>query len=252
MKILIVEDEKLAAEKLERQLLEIEPGFEVLAKIDSIEDTVKWLSVHACDLIFLDIHLADGLSFKIFEHIELDTPIIFTTAYDQYAIKAFKLNSIDYILKPISKADLQQSLDKLKRFQNNSNLEKVDFKSLKESIKAENQDFQKRFIVYAADKIKSILTEEIAYFFAENKYVYLVTEDNQQYIVDYSLDKLESLLNPDFFFRINRQFLIHIKAIETMHSYPKGRVKIDLKPKSRLIPISSVEKSGDFKKWLNR
>jgi len=248
MKVIIIEDESYAAEKLERQLKTIDRNITILAKLESVEDAVDWLRNNSAELIFLDIHLGDALSFKIFEKVEVKTPIIFTTAYDQYAIQAFKLNSIDYLLKPVSKGDLQQALDKFS--ENQPNRQEVDYRQLLESL--QQPDFQKRFMVYTGDKIKTIPVEEVAYFFAEGKYCYLISTDKTEYLIDQTLDKLEALLNPDSFFRINRQFIVSLSSIDEMYTYPKGRVKMVLKPHNKKEAIVSVDRSPEFKKWLNR
>jgi DNA-binding LytR/AlgR family response regulator len=184
MNVLIIEDEKIAANNLETMLHQINANINVQSKIDSIEDSVKWLSNKTTELIFLDIHLADGLCFKIFEQIEIKTPVIFTTAYDQYAIRAFKVNSIDYLLKPIEIQQLEQSLKKFEELNQLQNIRTVDFDALinfyNKSIK-----YQERFIVRYAQKIKSIKTDDIAYFYIEAESVFLCTKNHNNYPVDY-------------------------------------------------------------------
>ena len=242
MKVLIIEDEQYAADKLERQLQKIDQTVTILSKLDSVESSVKWLKENRADLIFLDIYLGDSNSFKIFEQITVKTPIIFTTAYDQYAVEAFKVNSIDYLLKPISQRDLERA----------NAIAGIDYLKIAEMLHNNEPNYQKRFMVYSADKIKTIEKEHVAYFMAEGKYCYLYSKDNHQYLIDFTLDKLDKALDPDEFFRINRQFFINIKSINQMHTYPKGRVKIDLLPANNKEAIVSIERAGDFKKWLNR
>ena len=250
MKVIIIEDEGHAADKLERQLERVSRDIDVQAKLESVESAVQWLQNNSTELIFLDIHLGDSNSFKIFEQIKIKTPIIFTTAYDQYAIEAFKVNSIDYLLKPVNQRDLEKAIDKyLDVFQSKS---EIDYAKLASMLDKAASDYQKRFMVYSGDKIKTIEKEEVAYFLAEGKYCFLYSKDNQQYLIDFTLDKLEKVLDPDEFFRINRQFIINIKSIEQMHSYPKGRVKIDLSPKNKKEAIVSIERAAQFKKWLNK
>ena len=250
MKILIVEDEHLAASRLERLLTQVEPGIEVLAVIDSVKNAVAWLQANTADLIFMDIHLADGNSFSIFDQVEVKTPIIFSTAYDQYAIKAFKLNSVDYLLKPIDKEDLARSMDKFK--ENQAPQQPLDMEALMEVMRGGGGEYQKRFIVTSGEKIKSIRIEDVAYFFGQQKYVFLITRDNRQHIIDYTLGKLEDLLDPEQFFRINRQFIINYDAIKNMFSYSKSRIKIELDPISEMEAIVSIDKSKRFKTWLNK
>ena len=250
MKVLIIEDEKIAANNLETMLHQIDVNIDVQSKIDSIEESVKWLSNNTAELIFLDIHLADGLCFKIFDQIENKTPVIFTTAYDQYAIRAFKVNSIDYLLKPIEIQQLEQSLEKFRELNQVQNAKTIDFDAL---INFYNQriKYQERFIVRFAQKIKSIKTDDIAFFYIEAENVFLCTKDNHRFPVDYSLDKLDSIINPKDFFRINRQFIVNISSIENMYSLSKSRIKLEVKPKPDNEIIVSHNRMSDFRKWLN-
>lgn len=251
LKVLIVEDEPLAASRLERMLKNLEPDTEVMETLDSVKSTVAWLGENEPDLIFMDIHLADGNSFSIFEQVEVKSPIIFSTAYDQYAIKAFKLNSIDYLLKPIDKDELEHSLTKFKETRNQGS--GLDVEALMEAMsRRDMEEYQKRFIVTTGEKIKSVKIEEIAYFFGQQKYVFLITRDNRRHIIDYTLGKLEGMLDPEQFFRINRQLIINFDAIQNMFSYSKSRIKIDLDPPSDIEAIVSIDKSRRFKEWLNR
>ena len=248
---LIIEDEPLAAEKLERTLNRADQNVEVIAKVESVKTAVAWLQDHKADLIFCDIHLGDGLSFGIFDQVEVKTPIIFTTAYDQYALQAFKLNSIDYLLKPVSAAELNKALEKFSELKEPTNPQ-IDFSALMDAMKGEKEDYQQRFMVYLGERIVSVNSEEIAYFYAEGKYVFLVTSDGKEHIVDYTLDRLTQKLDPTHFFRVNRQFIVTIKGIAEMFTYSKSRVKIELKPEAKKPVIVSGERSSDFKKWLNR
>ncbi|WNJ17244.1 LytTR family DNA-binding domain-containing protein [Pontibacter sp. G13] len=254
LRILIVEDEHLAARRLERLIREIDSQVEICETLDTVQGTVAWLQEHEVDLIFLDIHLADGNSFSIFEKIDVSTPIIFVTAYDQYAVRAFKVNSVDYLLKPIEQEDLAQAIDKFK--QNHTAPAPFDISALMQAMQSQQTAaapvFQKRFMVTSGDKIKSIPIEEVAYFFGQQKYVFLVTKDNRRHIVDFTLGKLEELLDPEQFYRINRQFIIGYKSISNMFAYSKSRVKIELDPVSEIDAIVSIEKSKHFKNWLNR
>ncbi|MCD4772605.1 MAG: LytTR family DNA-binding domain-containing protein [Bacteroidales bacterium] len=250
MNVLIIEDEKIAANNLEKMLLQIDGNINVQNKIDSIEESVKWLNNNTVDLIFLDIHLADGLCFKIFEQTKIKTPIVFTTAYDQYAIKAFKVNSIDYLLKPIEIKELEKSLEKFNELNRAQNASSIDYASLIDILSKKN-NYQERFIVRYAQKIKSIKTDDIAYFYVNNENVFLCTKGNNNYSIDYSLEKLENIINPKNFFRVNRQFIVNISSIENMYSLSKSRIKIELKPKSDNEIIVSYNRMSDFRKWLN-
>lgn len=248
--ILIIEDEHLAAKRLIRLLKEIDPQINILDTIDTVKNAVTWLQTSKADLIFMDIHLADGNSFSIFEQVQIDTPIIFATAYDQYAVKAFKVNSVDYLLKPIEKEDLARSIEKYRT--SRTGLQPQVIAELLNSLQEPQSHYQKRFIVTAGDKIRSIVIDEVAYFFGQQKYVFLISKDKRKYIVDYTLGKLEDLLDPEQFFRINRQFIIGFGAIQNMYAYSKSRIKIELDPPSEIEAIVSIDKAKRFKEWLNR
>ena len=250
MRAIIVEDEKHARDNLEKLLLDLDPSLEIQTKVDTVSKTVEWLKNNETDLIFLDIHLADDLSFKIFDQIEVRTPIIFTTAYDQYALKAFKVNSVDYLLKPIEKEELAQSLDKYKNTQLNP--QHLNVEKIREIINERDKVYQQRFVVSRRDKIMSVKVGDIAYFEGEDRYVYLHRKDGTKYIVDYKLADLEELLDPTHFFRLNRSFIAHFEAIDKITSMSKSRVKVDLKPgASRDIVVSSANTRA-FKEWLNK
>ncbi|MCF8361155.1 MAG: LytTR family DNA-binding domain-containing protein [Prolixibacteraceae bacterium] len=250
MNVVIIEDEKFAAEKLESALLEIDPSIVVSAKLGSIKESVKWLFQNTADLIFLDIQLSDGISFSIFEQINIATPIIFTTAYDQYAIQAFNLNSISYLLKPIRKRDLEESLKKYQKFKAAFS---IDFESLLTEIRGKQPEYKKRFLIQIGEKIKKVEVEEIAYFYVLDKSTFLRTRKGKDLPVDYTLDKLETSLNPNHFYRINRKYLVHIDAISNMTAYSRGRIKLELEPKAddEFETIVSIDRSSNFKKWLN-
>jgi DNA-binding LytR/AlgR family response regulator len=249
MNVIIIEDEQITANNLERLLLEIDSKITILAKLESIRASVKWLSQNSCDLIFMDIHLSDGNSFSIFEQTEVKIPVIFTTAYDQYAIKAFKHNSIDYLLKPINQKELEQSIKKFKETKIQS--QTPDITSLIRSIQSP-QVYQERFLVNAGQKLKTIKTTDIAYFYVQEKGVFLCTFENKNYDLSYTLDKLEEMLDPRIFFRINRQFIVHIDSIEQMHTVSKSRLKLDTKPHSPDEMIVSFNNVHAFREWLNK
>ncbi len=250
MNVLIIEDENLAADKLEQMLKEVNPSIHVLAKIGSIKESVKWLFQHTADVIFLDIQLSDGISFSIFEQVTINTPIIFTTAYDQYAIKAFQVNSISYLLKPIRKTDLA---DSIKKYQTLKSAFSIDFDMLLANIQGREPDFKKRFLIQIGEKIRKIEVSEIAYFYILDKGVYLRTYQGNNYPVEFTLDKLETILNPHVFFRINRKYIVNMESIANMIAYSRSRVKLELKPKVEDADdtIVSIDRSADFKKWLN-
>ena len=249
MKAVIIEDEKLASDYLETLLKKNSLNIEVIKIIDNVKDAIQWLSQHTVDIIFLDIHLGDDTSFSIFEKLQISTPIIFTTAYNEYAIKAFKLNSIDYLLKPIDEDELRASVDKLKK--RITSPDPFDIQKLLDTIQ-QKEDYQERFMVVSGQKIKSILIEQVAYFLSEGRYVKLVTKTNEKYLLDQSLESLENKLNPSCFYRVNRQAIVSFYCIQQMIIWSKSRVKLELNPASEFDIIVSIDKSGEFKKWLNR
>jgi DNA-binding LytR/AlgR family response regulator len=249
MKVLIIEDEEPSVKRLSKLLKEIEPLIEIAGNCDSVKSSVEWLKTNPkADIILMDIQLADGLSFDIFKSVKIDTPVIFITAYDEYALKAFKVNSIDYLLKPIKKEELGAALAKYKNIKS-AELPVKDLLEMMNDPKAES--FQKRFVVHYGQNIKVITIEEISYFYTEDKIIFLCTKDVKRYSIDFNLDQLESMLDPSVFFRINRQFIINIDAIARMTTYPKSRVKIELNPPAPHETVTSSERSPEFKKWLS-
>lgn len=251
MKTVIIEDEKLAAERLEEFIQEVDPTIEILAKLTSVESSIEWLKHNKPDLIFLDIQLEDGLSFSIFNKVVVDNPIIFTTAYDQYAIKAFKLNSIDYLLKPIKKDELRDSLNKYKNIKTSY---LMDFDEIIKSIQSKEVGYKKRFLIQYGQKIKKVNANEIAYFYAMEKSVFLVTFEKNTYPIDYTLDKLTQVIDPDKYFRINRKLIVNIDSIKNMIPYSRSRIKLVLEPPElkEVEALVSIERSADFKKWIDK
>lgn len=247
MKVLIVEDEPAAARRLRKLLQEVDADTEVLDQLDSIESTLQWLNDHELpDLLLLDIHLADGSSFEIFQHHRVECPVIFITAYDQYAIEAFKHNTVDYLLKPVKRPELEKALTKYRRWRPSGR--QIDYARLAEAMRQE--EYQKRFLIRFGQNIRIVSIEEIAYFYTQDKITFLNTFSNKRYPVDYSLEKLEEMIDPAVFFRINRQFIININAIDEMYAYSKSRVKIELNPPCDQKTVVSTERSPVFKKWL--
>lgn len=254
MQVLIIEDEPLAADKLVKLLLEYDVTIKVLGVLSSVETSVAWLKNNVLpDLILLDIHLGDGICFDIFKQVEVKCPVIFCTAYDQYALKAFQLHSIDYLLKPVQYPKLEQSLQKLKEMQHivKSKTSALRVDDIINIIKNKDVAYKSRFMVKLGNKIKTIKTEEIAYFHSNNKLNMLVTRDGDSYPVDYSLDELIQILNPALFFHINRKLIIHIDAAKEIHPYFKGRLKLVLEPMLDEEIIISSQKTPFFKAWLD-
>ncbi len=251
MKTIIIEDEKLAAERLEELIHDIDSSIEISAKLTSVEQSIKYLKQNKPDLIFLDIQLEDGLSFSIFDKVEIDVPIIFTTAYDQYAIKAFKLNSIDYLLKPIKKDELRESLNKYKNIKTSY---LMDFEEIIKGIQGKEISYKKRFLIQYGQKLKKVEIEEIAYFYAMEKNVFLTTLTGSSYPVDYTLDKLQEIIDPEIFFRINRKMIVGFNAIKNMIPYSRSRIKMELNPPAPkdVEALVSVERSSSFKEWMDK
>lgn len=249
--ILIIEDEDAAFNRLKKMITGELPGANILPPIVSIKSAIEWFSSNpAPDLIFLDVHLADGQSFEIFKQVKVTRPIIFTTAYDQYALEAFKLSSIDYLLKPIKKEELKRAIEKFLHLTPPPNSE-ANIQKLLSTLQGQPTAYKQRFVVKYGEHIKTLEMADSAYFYTENKANFLVTKDNKRYAIDYNLDQLEEVLDPKKFFRINRQFIIGFHAITEMFSYSKSRVLIKLNPPSKLETIVSSERSASFKSWLD-
>lgn len=255
MKILIIEDEQPAAEKLERYLNRYDESIEVLEKLESVERSVAWLKENQSDvdLIFMDIQLTDGLSFEILDDIEINKPVIFTTAFDQYAIDAFKVNSIAYLLKPITFDDLSESLNKLESFKTNLGNETADGKKLKNILDQlkDPKSYKSRFMVKLGEHIRSITTDNIAAFYAEGRNVFLITDQDGKFIIDYKMEELEDLLDPDLYFRVNRTFIVNINSIKDVLVYSNSRLKLTVSDRIDKEIIVSREKVSEFKKWFD-
>lgn len=252
---MIIEDEEHAALRLSKMLKELEPGIEINGPLDTIKNSVLHLQEKMdYDLIFLDIQLADGRSFSIFEQININNPVIFTTAYDEFAVKAFELNSVDYLLKPIHQERLKTALLKFKKMKEvYGNGETSAFlNELLISFKSQQEkQYQSRFLVSKADSLIPVQAEEVAYFYAEDKVVFLVKSEGSKYIVNYTLDDLENRVNPKQFFRVNRQYLVSVHAIKKVHHYFNYKLKLDLSPISDEDVVVSKLRTSDFKMWMN-
>lgn len=249
MKVVIVEDEKFAAINLESMLKEVDENIEIMAQIGAVADAVEWLRGNKPDLIFMDINLSDGLCFTIFDQIAINIPVIFTTAYDQYAIRAFEVNSIDYLLKPIKIKDLSDSLSKYNSLK--SNLD-IDFKNLIESLRQPAREFHKRFSVQAGSKIKTVEADDVALFYVLEGNSFLCTLTNENYGIEYPLEKLEAMLDPYKFFRVNRQFIVNIKAIRNMYTMSNRSIKVETQPAFESDIIVSLPRLAEFKNWINQ
>lgn len=251
MKALIIEDEKAAVRNLKALLKEVAPDTEVTDVLDSVTDSVAWFeSNHAPDVVFMDIHLADGSSFEIFEHVRIDCPIIFTTAYDEYALRAFKVNSVDYLLKPIGAADLQRALDKLKTLHHTpdqSNALSAPINALQK-----HERYKTHFLIpYKGDKLLPLAVDQIQYFCIADGVTKAVVGPNESYVLPNTLDELADSLDPERFFRVNRQYLISRNAVQDIDLWFNNRLAINLKvPTEEKILVSKL-RVNDFKAWFS-
>lgn len=250
MKAIIIEDEPRAAKRLEKLIYEVDSSIQILAKIESITEAVQFLQENPnLDVVFSDIQLADGLSFEIYNQLTRIPPIIFTTAYDQYAIKAFKNNGIDYLLKPIEKEDVENSLTKLKQLSKPS-IDASILSLLASQMGSPQVDYKDRFMVKVGQHIKSISTSNIQAFYSLDKATYSLTNEGKNYLIDYSLEQLDRLLNPKAFFRINRKFILHINAPFEITAWTNSRLKITLVGYDEEMIIVARNRTKEFKTWL--
>ena len=252
MKVLIIEDEFYASDRLKKLLFKIDPSIEILEIIETVEKAILWLEENEePDLMFVDIQLSDGISLEIFEKIQVECAIIFTTAYDEYAIQAFKVNSIDYLLKPINQKDLKNSIEKFNRLKDKYAVEvRKNLELLLNQINLKKENYKTRLLVKTGSVMQSIDIEKIAFFFIKNQLCYLMTKNKERFALDYNLDKIEKSVNPEIFFRINRQMIVSQKAIKTIHPFFSSRLLLDLKPEFTEDVIVSKRKAGLFKKWM--
>jgi two-component system, LytTR family, response regulator LytT len=247
--ILIIEDEKPAARLLQRKMQKL--GYEIATLLHSVESAIEWLSKNPHpDLILLDIQLSDGLSFEIFEHVTLQSAIIFTTAYDEYALKAFKLNSIDYLLKPIDEDELQKAMEKFEK--NHAKSSTIPLAQLQQLLipKTVSISYKKRFTIKVGEHLKIFPIEQIQCFYSENKATYLQTLEGRNYLLENTLEQLEQMLDPQLFFRINRSCIVHLSEIQDIIAYTNSRLKVVLKKPFAEDLIVSRERVNEFKEWL--
>jgi len=259
MKVLIIEDEDLAVKKLQKTLASVDDSAEVVGVTDSINASVKWLQSNPTpDLILMDIELADGQSFEIFERTEVKSTVIFTTSYDEFALKAFKVNSVDYLLKPIQKEDLQSALDKFGKmramYNNAGSMTVLNVENLVKELqqKLQPKEYRKRFLVKLGQKLISIETDDIAYFYSDGRLNFFKTKDNKRFVVDYTMDELEEMLDPEKYFRISRSFFVSIESIEKIDDYFGNRLILQLTPVVDKESLVSREKVTEFKKWMGK
>jgi DNA-binding LytR/AlgR family response regulator len=266
MNVVVIEDERLTAQRLISLVKKYDASINVLTQISSVAEAMSWFKANAItsvDLIFMDIHLEDGDSFQIIRKLNLTTPIIFTTAFDDYMIKAFKVNSIDYLFKPVNYEELAAALNKFRSLRSGNNewqpgSTQVDFNALIRQLSQQNNpQFKDRFMVTVGTKIRSIKTESIAFFYLEEKTVLLVTHDGTILPIDYSLDKLMQIIDPKQFFRVSRQFIVWLNSIQMVHTISAGKLKLSLIPmaigtKTKREVAVSGDRVSDFKAWLGK
>jgi two-component system response regulator LytT len=262
MNVFIIEDEELAVRKLIRLLQEIDPSVRIVGSAPSVRGSVKWLQDHtsdqalAPDLILMDIELADGQSFEIFEQTTVAAPVIFTTSYDEYALKAFKVNSIDYLLKPIKRHELEASLEKHRRLNKEpaENRPVISIDALVQQLRQQvaPAEFRRRFLVRHLSQWVPVEVNDIAYFNSEAGVTLFRTWTNQKFTLDYTLDELDAMLDPLHFFRANRQYILNIGAVQQIHPYFNNKLKLLLKPETAEEVLISRERATDFKKWMGK
>ncbi|MCF2875790.1 MULTISPECIES: LytR/AlgR family response regulator transcription factor [unclassified Tenacibaculum] len=251
MNVLIIEDEQAAAENLKYLLKEIDPSITVETVIDTVVDAVDFFNKeHSIALAFFDIHLADGISFEIFEKVQVNVPIIFTTAFDEYAIKAFKVNSVDYLLKPIDEEELKDAIDKYKSTRQASPINE-QFQQMLQLIKSEQKSFKNTYLVQQRDTLIPLNVDDVAYFTIDDSIVKAVVKDNKSFIIDKKLEDIETELNPALFFRANRQFIVNRNAIENLQLYFNGKLILNVNPKSQEQIVVSKAKAPQLKNWMH-
>jgi len=254
MNVLIIEDEPLAADRLRQLLSQADASMQVVGVIDSVEASVAWLQSNPKpDLILMDIELSDGQSFAIFDQVAVTTPVIFTTSYDEYAIQAFKVNSIDYLLKPVKPEDLQSAINKLKTFGNHLPFaQSAAVEQLLRQLHRPEAAYRERFLVKSGQRYFSIEVDDIAYFFFRNRVTFLKTWKKESYYIDYVMDELEEMLPPQDFFRANRQYLVHVKSVKDIHPFFNNKLKLTLHPAAEEDVLVSRERAADFKNWMGK
>lgn len=253
MNFLIIEDEEQAAKRLRRMISKIVPEAFIHGPYESVEEAVEWFSENPRpDLAFFDIHLADGLSFEIGEKVDIDCPIIFTTAYDQYAVKAFKLNSVDYLLKPIGEKELAHAIEKFQTHFLNHPAKRLG-NEWPTQIRADYENkYKTRFVTRVGDRLQTLDVADTAFVYSENKGTYLRSKQGKNYLVDYTLEQIEGMLDPEVFFRLNRKYISRFESVEEMLSYSNSRLRVTLKEWDDADIVLSREKTREFKEWIDR
>lgn len=253
MKVLLIEDEPPAANRLKSLIKKVNPASEFVGIVDSVKSAISWFKNNQTpDLIFMDVQLADGISFEIFEKVELTSPIIFTTAYDQYAIKAFKVNSIDYLLKPIDEQDLTAAINKFNSFSQVNQVQSLAINRLSDAMRMLTKKYKERFVTKVGEHLKFIDVSDILYFFSSEKITFCKAGDGKKHILDFTMDQVELMVDPALFFRINRKYIVSINSIADMISHSNSRIKLILKLSDDSDVIVARERVNDFKNWLDQ
>lgn len=253
MNVLIIEDEIQAAQRMETLVNELLPAATVVARIDTVKKAVQWFTNNpAPALTLMDVQLADGISFEIFEQCEVKSPVIFTTAYDEYALKAFKVNSVDYILKPVDKDELRVALDKFKNMNRSEPETKALLDNLGEAMRMLTRKYKTRFVIKIGEHLRTIEVENILFFYSQDKTTFCCTTDNRNVILDFTLEQIEEMVNPEKFFRINRKFLVSAASISDIIHYTNSRLKLVLRHSTDMDSIVARERVQEFKDWLDR
>jgi DNA-binding LytR/AlgR family response regulator len=253
MNVLIIEDEPQAAQRLEKLLQELSPGSTVAAVLDTVKKAVQWFKSNPPpDLTLMDIQLADGISFSIFEQCEVTSPVIFTTAYDEYALKAFKVNSVDYILKPVDKDELNGALKKFGTITGRTNQTRDLLDNIHQAMQMLTKKYKTRFVIKVGEHLKTIEVSSVRFFYSQEKTTFCVTEEGRNFILDFTLEQLEEMLDPAVFFRINRKYFVRASAIQDIISYTNSRLRLVLKGSDDNDIIVARERVQEFKAWLDR
>lgn len=253
VRVIIVEDEESISDLLQLMIIKIRPGWIIEQVFKSVQKTAEWLlnNPHP-DLVFMDIQLSDGICFSIFDKVQLSGMVIFTTAYDKYAIKAFEVNSIDYLLKPVKRERLLRAIEKFEKFRNKENEESIDYAKISEIIKTGIVNYRNKFLIKATTSYYSIFTEQIVYFYIENRVIFAVTKDKKEHIIDYNMEEIEAQLNPDAFFRISRNHIVHSLFIKKFENYFGGKLIIRLKPPFNKELTVTRLRASEFKNWMGK
>lgn len=255
MNVLIIEDEALAAAKLERMILRYDKSYQIIAKLRSVEESKNWFQENEPpDLLFMDIHLLDGTCFDLLDEVEIRSPVIFTTAYQDFVLDSFQVHNLDYLIKPVSFKKLQQSLKKFESLftQNKDRRTGENYQQMVDAIMASNKDYKTRFLVKFGSKLLPIGIDQISHFISQDRITFLITNEGKKYPIAPTLDELENSLDPSVFFRINRQVILHVQSIQQVHKHFNGRLKVDLTQQTDEEIMVSSRRATDFQNWLDQ